>query len=74
MHKYQFPRFFPYDGFCCILSYCEKFTGKPMHFLYGRVYHGMGRKHPYYGKTLGTNYPDFPIRCVLLPYFNVMRY
>ena len=39
---YQFPRFSPYDGFCCIFTYCGKLMGKLMHFPYNEVYHGMG--------------------------------
>ena len=31
-YEYQFPRLSPYHGFCCILAYCRKFMGKPMHF------------------------------------------
>ena len=36
-YEYQFPRLFPYHGFYCILSYCGKFTGKPMHFPYDDI-------------------------------------
>ena len=41
-YDYQFPRFSPYDGFCCIFPYCGKLMGKPIHFLYDQVYHRMG--------------------------------
>ena len=41
-YEYQFPRFTPYEGFCCILQYYEKFMGKPMDFPYAEVYHRMG--------------------------------
>ena len=41
-YEYQFPRLFPYHGFCCIFPYCGKFMGKPMHFPYDEVYHRMG--------------------------------
>ena len=41
-YEYQFPRLSPYHGFCCILPYCGKFMGKPMHFPYAEVYHRMG--------------------------------
>ena len=116
-YEYQFPRLSPYHGFCCILPYCGKFMGKPMHFPYAEVYHRMGigweksthtmgkvwlsisqtfpvpwdllhfpvqweiygethafpiwwsipydgnlmgKKHPYYGKSMSISFPDFP--------------
>ena len=31
-YEYQYLRFTPYEGFCCIFPYCDKFMGKPMHF------------------------------------------
>ena len=27
-----------------------------------------GKKHPYYGKSMGKNFPGFPIQGVLLPF------
>ena len=39
--EYEFPRFTPYDGFCCIFPYYEKLMGKPMHFPNDEVYHKM---------------------------------
>ena len=39
---YQFPRFSPYDGFCCIFPYYGKLMEKPMHFPYDEVYQRMG--------------------------------
>ena len=39
---FQFPRFSPYDGFCCNFSYYGKLMGKPTHFPYDEVYHRMG--------------------------------
>ena len=41
-YDYQFPRFSPDDGFCCIFPYYGKLMGKPMHFLYDEVYHRTG--------------------------------
>ena len=41
-YEHQFSRLFPCHGFCCIFSYCGKFTGKPIHFPYCEVYHRMG--------------------------------
>ena len=41
-YEYQFPRFSPYDGFCCLFLYYGKLMGKPMHFPYDEVYHRMG--------------------------------
>ena len=41
-YEHQFSRLFPCHGFCCIFSYCGKFTGKPIHFPYSEVYHRMG--------------------------------
>ena len=33
--------------------------GKPMHFPYAEVYHRMGKKHPYYGKSMSISFLDF---------------
>ena len=41
-YEYQFPRLSLYHEFCCIVLYCGKFMGKPMHFPYAEVYHRMG--------------------------------
>ena len=41
-YEYQFPRFSPYDGFCCLFLYYGKLMWKPMHFPYDEVYHRMG--------------------------------
>ena len=40
-YDYQFPRFSPYNGFCCIFPYYGKLMGKRMHFPYDEVYHRM---------------------------------
>ena len=36
-YEYQFPRLFPYHGFCCIFPYCGKFTGKPIYLPYDDI-------------------------------------
>ena len=59
-YDHQFPRLSPYHGFCCIFPYCGEFIGKPIHFPYAEVCHRMGKKHPYYGKSMIINFPDFP--------------
>ena len=120
-YEHQFPRFSPYDEFCCIFLYYWKLMGKPMYFAYDEVYrrigivwakithtmgkvwvpisqvhpmqrvllhfpviweidgetrtfpiwwsipkdgnlngNQMGKKHPYYGKSMIINFPDFP--------------
>ena len=41
-YDYQFSRLSPCDGFCCIFPFYGKLMGKPMHFPYDKVYHGMG--------------------------------
>ena len=41
-YEYQFLRFSPYDGFCCIFLYYGKLMGKPMHFPYAELSHRMG--------------------------------
>ena len=33
-YEYQFPRFSPYHGFCCIFPCCGKCKRKPMYFPY----------------------------------------
>ena len=40
-YDYQFPRFSPYNGFCCIFPYYGKLMEIPMHFPYDEVYHRM---------------------------------
>ena len=40
-YEHQFPRFSPYDEFCCIFLYYGKLIGKPMHFPYDEVYRRM---------------------------------
>ena len=63
-YDYQFPRFSPDDGFCCIFPYYGKLMGKPMHFLYDEVYHrtGIGWEKSTY--TMGKVW--LPISQVLL--------
>ena len=70
-YDYQFPRFSPYDGFCCIFSYYGKLTGKLMDFPYDEVYHKMGKNYPYYGKSMITNFQGFPIHgfCWIFSYY-----
>ena len=115
-YEHQFPRFSPYDEFCCIFLYYWKLMGKPMYFAYDEVYRRigivwakithtmgkvwvpisqvhpmqrvllhfpviweidgetrafpiwwsipndgnlMGKKHPYYGKSITIDFPDF---------------
>ena len=58
-YKHQFPRFSPYDEFCCIFLYYEKLTGKPMHFPYDEVYHRMGIGWEKSTYTMGISFPDF---------------
>ena len=41
-YEYQFPRFNPCNGFCCIFPYYGKLMGKPMRFPYDEVCHRMG--------------------------------
>ena len=41
-YEYQFLRFSPCDGFCCIFLYYGKLMGKPMHFPYAELSHRMG--------------------------------
>ena len=67
---YQFPRFSPYDGFCCIFPYYGKLMGKPMHFPYDEVYHRMGIRWEKTTLTMGEVWLPisqvFPIQWVLL--------
>ena len=69
-YDYQFPRFSPYNGFCCILPYYGKLMGKPMHFPYDEVYHRMGIGWEKSTHTMGKVWLPisqvFPIRWVLL--------
>ena len=41
-YEYQFPRFTPYNRFCCTFPYYGKFMEKPTHFSYDDVYHRIG--------------------------------
>ena len=67
---YQFPRFSPYDGFCCIFPYYGKLMEKPMHFPYDEVYHSMGIGWEKTTHTMGKVWllisQVLPIRWVLL--------
>ena len=75
-YKYQFPRFIPYERFCCIFSYYQKLMGKPMHFPHNEVYHRMGnwmgKKHPSYGKSMSIIFPDFPHTMGFIAFFRTM--
>ena len=68
-YDYQFPRFSPYDGFCCIFLYYGKLMGKPMHFPYDEVYHRMGIRWEKSTHTMGKVwlpiFQVFPMRRVL---------
>ena len=68
--EHQFPRFSPYDGFCCIFVYYGKLIGKPMHFPFFEVYHRMGivwgKTTHTMGKVWVSISQTFPIPCVLL--------
>ena len=71
-YEHRFPRFSPYDEFCCIFLYYRKLIGKPMHFPYDAVYRRMkivwGKNHPCYGKEIPwfTQYEGF---CCIFPYY-----
>ena len=73
---YQFPRFSPYDGFCCIFPYYELLMGKLMHFAYDEVYHRMGIGWERSTDTLGKVWLPvsqvLPIQWVLL-HFPMLR-
>ena len=60
---YQFPKFSPYDGFCCIFLYYRKLMGKPMHFPYNQVHHrmgtGWGKKVPTLWEKYDYQFPGF---------------
>ena len=69
-YDYQFPRFSPCDGFCCIFPFHGKLMGKPMHFSYDEVYDRMGigwekSTHAMWKIWLPIS-QVFPIRWVLL--------
>ena len=56
------PRLSPYHGFCCTFPYCGKLLRKRMHFPMLKYTIGResdGKKHPYYGKSMSINFPDF---------------
>ena len=69
-YGYRFPRLSPYHGFCCIILYCRKSTGKPMHFPYAEVYHRIGIGWEKSTHTMGKVWlsisQTFPIPWVLL--------
>ena len=66
---YQYPRLFQFDGFHCIFPCYGKLMGKPIYFTYYEVYHRMWKKHPYYGKSMSTNFPGFPQTVGFVGYF-----
>ena len=61
-YDHQFPRFSPYNGFCCIFPYHGKLMGKPIYFP-DEVYHRMGfgweKTTHTNGKSMITNFPGF---------------
>ena len=65
-----------YDGFCCIFQYYEKLVGKDMHFPYDENIPNdgsrMGKKYPYYGKSMSTNFPGFFLIWWVLLLFSVL--
>ena len=69
-YEHEFPRFSPYDEFCCIFPYYEKLMGKPIHFPYAEVYHRMGVGWEKSTHTMGKVWllisQTFPISWVLL--------
>ena len=64
MYEYQFPRFSPYNGFCCIFLYYGKLMVKPMHFPHDDVFHRMGTLWGKITHTMGKVW--VPISQVLL--------
>ena len=64
-YEYQFPRFTPFDGFCCIFLDYEKLMGKPMYFPYNKVYHmmqiGWNKRTHTIGKAWISVSQTFPI-------------
>ena len=59
-YEYQIPRFSLL--FYCIFPCYGKLMGKPMHSQYTEyttAWESNGKKHPYYGKSIRTNFPGF---------------
>ena len=60
-YGYQFPRLSQFDRFRCIFS-MGNWWGNPCisHMMkYTTGWESNGKKHPYYGKSMGTNFPGF---------------
>ena len=64
MYEYQFPRFSPYNGFCCIFLYYGKLMVNPMHFPHDDVFHRMGTLWGKITHTMGKVW--VPVSQVLL--------
>ena len=71
-HDYQFPRFFPYYGFCCIFPYYGKLIGKPMYLPYNKVYHRVGIRWEKTNYTMGKVW--LPISQVLPIRWNLLHF
>ena len=73
-YEHQFPRLFPYDEFCCIFPYLEKFMGKPIYSPYAEVYYGWeldGKKATMLWEKYGYRFPRlYPYHrfCCIFPY------
>ena len=71
-YEHQFPRFSPYDEFCCIFLYYGKLIRKPMHFPYDEVYRRMEIVWEKFTHTMGKVWVPIsqvhPIRRVLLDF------
>ena len=59
-YEHRFPRFSPYDEFCCIFLYYVKLIGKPMHFPYDEVYHRMKIVWRKITHAMGKKFPGSP--------------
>ena len=61
-------------GFVGFFHY-GKLMGKPMYFPCNEVYHAgnrMGRKHPYYGENMSTNFPGPPRTMAFVAFSHTM--
>lgn len=69
------------EWLCCIFPCYEKLSEKVMQFSCDKAYHKMGREstimeenHPYFGKSLESNFPGSPHRMCFAAFSVAMGY
>ena len=75
-YEYQFPRLSPYDGFVTFSRAMGNWWENPhiSHMIsYARGWESNGKKRPYCGKIMGTNFPVSQIWWILLSFLMLLE-